>query len=266
MSIVEVRPLDVDKWHGKSGRDAFAQPKTIQVLYDHNTGKYATGLTPEEAEKWGRETGLDLSDRFIQGEEHPFWSSSAAQVKLLNNTMFFNTDKIMDKIKVRNLRASKYVANSLKEWKEGKWPDATHVIYDETEEADIKASKLQKQRTAAKYADRMTIADKITMVLILSGKYVKNKTPNFIDVALDEALEDDKKLEEFLQYASMDAEDLTIRGQIEEALYRQTLTREGNSIYYLGERIGFDKEEAIAWFKNDDNQKLKVSILEKLNS
>lgn len=266
MSVVEVRPIETDKWHGKTGRDAFAQPKTIQVLYDHNTGKYATGLTEDEATKWSRETGLDLSDRFIPGEEHPYWSSSAAQIKLLNNTMFFNMSKITDRIKVRNMKESKFVANSIKEYKEGKWPDATHVIYDESEEADIKASKLEKQKRAIKLADRMTLQDKITMVLILTGKFVKNKTPNFVEVALDEALEEDKKLDEFIEYASMDAEDLTIRGQVEEALYRQLLTREGNSIYYLGERIGFSKEEAIAWFRNEDNQRLKVSILEKLNS
>lgn len=268
MSVVEVRPIETDKWHGKTGRDSFSQPKTIQVLYSNETGKYATGLTEEEAIKWGRETGLDLSDRFIPGEEHPYWSSSAAQIKLLNSTMFFNTNKTTDKIKVRNLKASKYVANSFKEYKEGKWPDATHVIYDESEEADIKASKLEKQKRAIKLADRMTLQDKIAMILILSDgeKFVKNKTPNFIEVTLDELLEDDKKLTEFIEYASMNAEDLTIRGQVEEAIYRQLLTREGASIYYLGERIGFSKEEAIEWFRSEDNQRLKVSILEKLNS
>lgn len=264
MSIVEVRPLPVEKWHGKDGKDAFAQPKTIQVLYDHETGKYKTGLTPEEASKWGVETGLDLSDRFIPGEEHPYWSTSAAQIKLLNNTMFFNTEKVIDRIKVKNLRASKFVANSMKEWKEGKWPDATHVIFDESEEADVKASKIEKRKRATKLADKMTLGEKINMVLIIDGKFVKNKTPNFIEVALDDAIEND--IDKFLQYAEMDSEDLVVRGQIEEALYRQTLTREGNAIYYMGERIGFDKEEAIQWFKNDDNQKLKVAILEKLNS
>ena len=47
--LVEVRPLPEKKWHGKKGKDSFAQPKTIEVLYDEKLGAYATGLTEEEA-------------------------------------------------------------------------------------------------------------------------------------------------------------------------------------------------------------------------
>lgn len=268
MSVVEVRPLPIAKWHKKEGKESFAQPKGSQVLYDPRTGKYATGLTEEQAITWGRELGLDLSDKFNPNEEHPTWSSKAFNIKLENNTVFFDTEKrLIDKIKVLNMRANKFVANSIKEWKEGKWPDATHVIYDETDDADDKATKIEKRKKALRLMDKMTPGEKAAMVLILTGKYIKNKSNNFIDVELDEAIEDKpENLDLFLTYASMDAKDFTLRGQILEALHRQVLTWEGESVYYLGERIGFDVTDAVEWFKNPDNQKLKVSILEKISN
>jgi hypothetical protein len=142
MSIVEVRPLPIEKWHKKEGKETFSQPKGSQVLYDSKTGKYSTGLTDEEAEQWGKDLGLDLSNKFNPTQEHPTWSMKSWNIRLENNTMFFDTTKLIDKIKVRNMKANKFVANSLKEWKEGKWPDATHVIFDESDEADDKETKI----------------------------------------------------------------------------------------------------------------------------
>jgi hypothetical protein len=264
MAIVEVRPLNKKKWHGKSDKESFTRPTVIQVLYDHNTGKYATGLTDEEMERFSRELGLRIDDKFNPAEEHPYWSSKAAQIKLENHTMFFNTDKASDYIKVKNMKAQQcqFVANSLREWEENKWPEATHVIFDESEEATIKASKIEQKKKAYKLSEKMTVAEKAAMVLILTGKYVKNKSANYIEVALDEAIEEN--MEDFLTYASMDAIDFSIRGQILEGLHRQILTKEGGAIYYMGERLGFDINDAIDYFKDPNNQKIKVAILEKL--
>lgn len=264
MSIVEVRPLPTEKWHKKTGKESFSQPKGSQVLYDPRIGKYATGLTEQEAQEWGKELGMDLSDRFNPNEEHPTWSSKAFNIRLENNTMFFDTTKLIDRIKIKNMKANKFVANSIKEWKDGKWGDATHVIYDEADEADDKATKIEKRKKALRLADKMTLSEKAAMVLILEGEFIKNKTPNHIEVALDEAIEN--KLDEFLTYASLDAKDLALRGQVEEAIHRQFLTKEIEAVYYMGERIGYDVDDAVEWFKNPDNQKLKVAILSKLNS
>jgi hypothetical protein len=37
------------------------------------------------------------------------------------------------------MKGSKLVANSMKELDEGKWPEATHVIFDESEEVSYKS-------------------------------------------------------------------------------------------------------------------------------
>lgn len=266
MSIVEVRPLPKEKWHKKSGKESFSQPKGSQVLYNPKTGKYDTGLTEQEAEEWGKELGLDLSDKFTPDQEHPTWGLKAFNIRLENNTMIFDTSRLIDKIKVRNMKASKFVANSLKEWKEGLWDEATHVIFDEADEIEDKATKLEKRRKATRLVDKMTPSEKVSMILILNGKFMKNKSNSAIDVELEEAIEESPdKLDTFLKYASIDAKDFALRGQVLEALHRQILTREQEAVYYHGERIGYDVDDAVEWFKNPDNQKLKVSILEKLN-
>jgi hypothetical protein len=263
MAKVEIKPLPLKKWHGKKDKESFAQTKTIEALYSNKLGGYQTGLTDEEAEVYGKKLGFNLNNLFDPEKEHPFWSQKIAQVRLENATTYLDPTKPLDYVKIKLVKVSKYVANSMREWEEGKWPDATHVIYDENEEADVKASTIQKRNKAIALASKMTLDEKATMVLIVNGKYVKNKSLNFIDVEIDEAIEE--KVDEFIRYASMDVADMQVRGSILEGLHRQILTQEGAAIYYMGERIGFDIEDAMAWFQSPDNQKLKVAILERLN-
>lgn len=263
MSIVEVKPLPLKKWHGKKDKEAFAQPKTIEALYSNKIGGYETGLSRDEEEAYGKKLGFRLDNLFNPEKEHEFWSNKIGQVKLENATIYFDTTKPLDFVKVKLIRVSKFVANSMAEWEAGKWPDATHVIFDENEEADTKATSIQKRNRAIQLAGKMNLDEKATMVLIVNKKYVKNKSLNFIDVEIDEAIED--HVDDFIRYAEMDLKDIQVRGSILEGLHRQILTEEGNSIYYMGQRIGFDIEEAMAWFQSPDNQKLKVAILERLN-
>lgn len=261
--LVEVRPLPEKKWHGKKGKESFAQPKTIEALYDVNTGKYATGLTQDEATEYSKKLGVDLSDTFVPDKPHPYWSTKAAQIKLLNQTMLFDTDKPADFVKVKLMKANKLVANSMKEYEENKFPDATHVIYDEAEQVQMKAGKVQKKHQAIAKVAKMTADDKIAMVQILSSKSVKGRSADFIDVEIDDIIENN--VDEFLKYAGMGREEVTIRAQVLEMISKNILTKESGSIYYMGEMIALDYEAAIEWFKNPQNSKMKVAILEKLD-
>lgn len=261
---VEVRPIESKKWHKKTGKESFAQPKVIEVLYDTNTGKYATGLTPEETKDYSVKLGLDLSDMFNPDVPHPYWSSKAAQIKLENHTMIFDTERPIDFIKVKNMKASKYVANSLKELEEGKFPHATHVIFDEEEEISAKASKIQIKNKANELALKMSSDEKINIVQILSSKSLRGRSNNFIDVEIDSIITE--KPEEFIRYAQMDKQQVYTRAAILEAIHKNILTKEATHIYYMGELIGIDYEAAVDWFMNPQNSKIKVSILEKLNN
>lgn len=261
--LVEVRPLQIKRWHGKDGKESFTQPKTIEVLYDSNTGKLATGLSEEEAEKYGKILGIDLTDRFNPNEAHPYWSTKAAEIKLENSTMIFDTAKPADFVKVKNLKASKFVANSMKDYENGLFPNATHVIFDEAEEISSKANKIQLKNKAFKMADRMSIDEKVNIIQILSAKSLRGRSNDFIDVELDAILND--RTDDFIKYAKMDKQEVYVRAAILESIHRNILTKEGTAIYYMGEQLGVDFESTVGWFINPQNQKMKVAILEKLN-
>lgn len=261
--LVEVKPLPSKKWHGKVDKESFTQPKVVEVLPDTDTGKYRTGLTTKEAEEKGKELGVDLSDNFNPEVPHPFWGSKQAWMVLPNYTVILNDEKPYEFIKIRNMKASGKVANSMKEWEEGQWPQATHVIFDEAEEVELKASKIALKRTAGKIADNMSLEAKISMVWVLSNKSVKKMSPNFIEVEIEAII--DEKAAEFIKYADMGKEEVTTRAQVLEMLNKNILTREQGSIYYMGELVGLDFEDAVGWFKNPNNQKLKVMILDKLD-
>ena len=86
MQLVEVRPIEKERWHGLKGKDAITRPVVIEALLSSTTGKLATGLTPEDRERLEKETGYDLSPDYKAGKPHPFWSSPAAFVKLEHKT------------------------------------------------------------------------------------------------------------------------------------------------------------------------------------
>ena len=264
MALVEIRPLDIPRWHGKQGKEAFTQPHTIEALYDHSTGGYATGLSEKEEIEYSKKMGgVDLSNHFNQDAPHPFWGSKMGRIKLENATMILDDTIALEFVKIKVLKASKFVANSLKDWENGLYPEATHVIYDESEEVGIKATKIQKKKKAVKLSYELDKASQANIVQILTGKSVRNRSQDFIDIEIDEFI--NERTDEFLVQAQMDKKDLSIRAAVLEAIFRNILTKEGTSIFYLSDKIGFDFESTIEWFKDPQNQNMKVSILDKLN-
>lgn len=263
-TIVRIKPLDLEKWHGKHGQESFAQPKGLEVLYDSATGKYATGLTDEEAEKYGKLLGVNLSNVFNPNEPHPYWSTQAAKIKLPNKLMVLHIDRPQDYVKWKNLLANKRVANSLHDYNMGRYPDATHYIEDEQAEVAEKANKFQQIQAAHKLAAKMSNDQKAAIVRIIMDVPVNKNSSDFIDVKLGEIFEDKAMLAKFVTYANIDKKELTLRAQLLDCIYRNILTKEGSSIHYMGDQIGFDFEDTVKYFLDPQNQSLKIAILEKL--
>jgi hypothetical protein len=264
MAKVEIRPLEIPKWHGKKEQESFTQAHTIECLYDHNSGGYATGLTEGEAEKYGKKLGVNLSSVFNQDEPHEFWNSKMGRVKLENSTMILDDTITLEFVKVKMLKASKYVANSIKEWEDGLYPEATHVIFDETEEEDIKATRALKKQEAVKLSLDLSAEAKANIIQILTDKTVRGRSSNYLVGEIDDLITD--RLDDFIREAKRDKKDLHVHAAVLEAIYRNILTKEGTSVFYLSDKIGFDLESAVEWFKDPQNQQMKVSILGKLNN
>ena len=261
---VEVRPIPVERWHGKKDRESFTQAKVVEVLYDSETAAYATGLTDAQEEEYGVKLGVDLSKKFISNVAHPYYSEKGAWIPLQNMTMIFETSKPTDFVKVANMKASKFVANSQKEYDEGHWPEATHVIYSEEEEVEVKATKIEIRKKCYSWLEKMTADDKTGIIQILSNKSLKGRSDNFINVEIDDIIEN--KPTEFLRYVKMGKEEVYVRSSVLRCIDKQILSREAGSIFYMGERVGVDMDAAVEWFKLPENNKMRLSIFEKLVS
>jgi hypothetical protein len=263
-ALVEIRPIEVKRWHGKTGKDSFAQPITIRVLYDHKTGGYATGLTKEQEEEYSKKLGVDLNSIFNPQKAHPYWDSSASKIKLPNYPIFLDPNIPLEFVRIQNLKSSTLVANSMKDYGENKYPEATHVIYDEAEQVEMKATKIQLKKNCYKLASKMSTDRMVNILTITSDKTIRGRSRDFLDVQLDELIEENAEL--FLRYAKMSAKETYIRASLLEAIHKNILTKEGVSIYYMGDKIANSYEDSVIYFLDPQNQTLKVSILEKLTA
>ncbi len=262
---VEVRPIEHKKWHDKTGQESFTRPKKIQALLDSNTMKYATGLTEEDI-KALRKKGVnyDLSDNYNSENLHPFWDSSMAVIKLENNTMFFDLDNALEFIKVKVMKASKFVANSMAEYENGTWPDATHVIFDEAEQAQVLASKVETRNTAIIEASKLSPDRKVELILVMGGRNMKNQSADFVAVELDKVL--NKNPEEFLRNLKMDKKQIAAHALVLEALQKSVLRREGQRIFHMDSPLGIDEIEVAEYLAKEENQDIRLLVLQKINN
>lgn len=263
--LVEVRPLESKKWHGKVGQESFTRPKKLQALVDTNTMKYATGLNATDIKDLkAKGIKYDLSDNFDQDNPHPFWDSNMSMFKLENNTMFFDTSLPLNFIKIKIMKASKYVANSMAEYNEGLYPEATHVIYDESEEAEITASKVALKNKAIIQASQLSTDKKIEIIMIIDGKNLKGQSTSFVEVALDKVISKDP--EEFLRHLTMDKKDSTNYALVLECLQKSILRKDGHKIMYMDSLLGVDELEVAKYLSEDENQGLKIVLLSQVNN
>ena len=267
---VKIKPIPREKWHNKKGTESFSRPKIVRALVDPNDMAYATGLTEKEEAEYSKKLKVDLSRQFNLEQAHPFWDTKMGEVKLENRTMIFDTENALDFIKIKICKASRYVANSLKEYDEGKYPEASHVIYDESEEVEEKASKIEIKKKAIIKSSKASKSKKIEMIMILSAggnylraKNLKGKSDNFIEVELDKLIEADAS--EVLRYLDMDKEDLSGQALVLEALQRHVFDKVGHKIMYHDSVLGEDIYDVVKYLNAPENQDFKIRILSQIN-
>lgn len=261
---IEIRPIERPKWHQKKGKESFTVPKTIYALVDVDRNEYATGLTEEDI-SFLKNKGIkyDLSPYFDRENPHTFWDSPVSSIKLKNSTMFLDTENPLDFIKYKILEASKFVANSKKEFDEGMFSEATHIIFNEREEIEVKAAKVAIKKRAIVETSKLSKDKKIQLILILSGKNLKGKSDDFVEVELNNIIEENSK--RVLTFIKRKSEDLFIHALILEALQKSVLRKESYKILYHDSVIGQDIEEVIDFLKNPKNQDLKLRIMAGVN-
>lgn len=270
-AIVEVRPVPQEirqPWDGPEDRD-FTSPKVIEVLYDPRTGSYATGLTEEETEEYSKKLGVDLSSKFDPDKPHSYWSNPAAWIRLPNTTMILNLTNPRDYVKWKNLRASKFVANSITEWQKGLWPEATHVLYDERENAAFLASKIQLKQTAYVELSKFSAEQKRELFEAITHRSGKGHNMDTLDVQLSRIIEGEVEspdINTLLRHIKMDEKERATRSLIVRGLEAFILRTEGPAIFYLDSQLGFDFDDTVRYFLDVNNQGMKLLIMEKIQA
>lgn len=286
-NLVQVKPIHKKNWHEKVGSESFTRKKHLQALLNPRTMTYATGLNytdksyedpdnPEnkitEAAYYEKILKADLSNQFSLETPHPYWDTKAAVVVLENRTQFFDKANPIDYIKLSIMKDSKYVANSMKEVEQGLFPEATHVIVDETEEVEILASKVAMKNQATIAVSKLNTGQKVALILVLTAenesflkaKNMKGKSDNFIEVELDKIIS--KKSEQVLRYLKMDKKEIANQALVLEALQKNVLHKQGHRIMYHESLIGQDLLEAVSYLEKPENQELKLRITDQINS
>jgi hypothetical protein len=263
MKKIEVRPIKVTKWHGVDDSVDFTRPKTISVLVDGTTRKWATGLDAKDLEYLkDRGFGEDISDMYIPGSNKSYWNTKPSRIKLPNTAIFLDPSLPHEYIKIKNLKASKFVANSMSEYNKGEWPEAHHVIYDEAEGVEKKANKASKRKKAYAILAKLKRADIVNIIKLVENKNLGDLSDDFIDAAIDDLITE--KLDKFLEYSEMTKKDLATRALVSDCLERNILNKKGAAVFYMGDQLGYSVPEVSTYLNDPKNQELKIRLTQKL--
>lgn len=264
---IEIRPLPVTKWHGKTGKDDIAQPLVLECLMD-NSGKYVTGLSDDETHEYSDKLGVSLSSSFRSDEPHPFYGTRQGKLILPYHTVILDTANPIEFVKYKFAKQSRYIAPSLKAWENGEATDATHVIYSEEEDMQVKASKVSIKAQAYKLSLDMSDTVKQRVIAVMTDKLrnfksARGKDSNFLIVEIERLIDDNPKL--FIEIATDTKDSLGAKAMVLEAIEQGVLTKEGSGIYYMSDLIGHGIEEAGSYFTNPVNHQIRQRVVDKLS-
>lgn len=283
---IQVKPVQTTKWHQKKGAESFKRPHTIGALVNAENLTYETGLDYfnekfdhptekdvkiSEAEYYSLLLKQDLSNQFDTEQPHPFWDSKMSTIKLENRTMFFDPLVPIDYIRIKIMKSSKFVANSVQEFEEGLWPEATHVIFDEAEEIDTQARKVELKNSAIIESHQLSKDKKINLIMVLSsgGDYVKaknakGKSDNFVQVELNKLIESNP--EEVLEFIKRSPEVSSTHAMVIECLQKNVLYKEGHRIKYHESEIGQSIMDAVDYINRPEQNDFKLRLMAQINS
>lgn len=245
----------------------FSKPHTIGPLVNPRTMRYDSGLT-EEDYKYLEENNFPYQlkpDTYIEGQPHPFWESSMLKIELKSTPIFLYPGRnLLDFIKWKYLLQSKFVYNSEAEMNNGGLFEATHYIYNESEETTIKASRLEKRNALIREISQLTLARKREIILILNNEITENKNEDYLTVKLNEIIDDKDKSKQLKDLLSTNAEDISLLALIKVALYKNVLQRTKQGIYYFETNLGFSEEDVRKFLAETENQEVLISIKSKI--
>lgn len=261
---VEVRPIPMDKWHGKKGANSFTAAKTIEALYDAAVAGYATGLTEEEKIILEDLVGRKLDNKFT-GKAHEFWNSNAGYVKLPNHTFILYLNRPYDYIKYKVLKASPYCANALEDYTNGVAYEATHYIHNETDISSKEASKVLLRKQAYDKIGALSPQSLRDIILIMSETSARGRDDNFVIAEIGRLV--DTRTQEFLDTIKLESDFLSARALVREGIIYGVLVQDSHKgITFNGEPIGLNFEQAVDYVRRPEHQQIRLMITNKIQA
>ncbi len=262
---IEIRRIPRERWHKQTGKNDFSRPFTIRALLNVDEMRYNTGLNEKDIKYLKEEKGFrfDLSDTFNREKPHPFWDSSMATLALKASPVFLETTKPLDFVKYKIATASKYVANSWEEYEEGLFPEATHYIRSEEEEATKKAKKWEIIEKAVELSKKLSKKDKVNIITILEGKILKGKSDNVVEGIYSDLLQ--SKPKDVVELLEGEKEYTELKANVLEALQKGVLTKKNLNIMYFDIPLGTSIDDVVDELSKPDNQEISMRIIAAIN-
>jgi len=251
-TLVYVKPIVRQKWHGLNdlNRAKFQDTSDVlMALYDSKIGKIATGLDSEDESRLGGALGADLQST------SEYWNDF--RVKLKDQTMIYDLAIPLQEVQIKLLKASRFVANSQKEFDQGKWPSAKYIIFDEIQELEKKANEVELKTKAIEVFNSLSVEKKIDLLKIY-GKYTSDSSRDFVYTKLYEIVEETPS--DFLRTASAKPEQIKIKALVFDLERTGVFRRKGTAYLYNDQQVGFDYDNTVDNLLDPMKQELLVKL------
>lgn len=269
---IEIRPIPNRKgiMQFSDNLRFFSKFKTVPCLVNPRTHKYETGLSEADV-NYLKEQGFpyDISDKWQKGVVHPFWESEVAKVDLKPTPAFLYPGKnLIDFVKYRFLCNSKFVYKSETDMKTGNKPEATHYIYNETEELEIQAAKISEINTLIREIGKLSVLKKKQFILILTDEVVDNRSEDYLTVRFNTIIEDKdlrSKLADLIARSKdkETTEEIAILADVKSFLQKGILKQTKQGIFFYDTNLGFSEEDVVKLLSAAENQEMYLNIKDK---
>lgn len=261
---VVIRPLYVERWHGNNtNENAHDAGTTVVALRDPVTDNYALSFTEEEKASIKESLGVEIDTIYSVSEPHPLWTLNRRTRLSLSGrgatTLNFNPEKPnYEFLQYKVALGSKFIANSLTEYQEGKWPEATHYIVETEEEVKAKASRLEKKQQAYSYLASMDRAKKLQMLVVVAGLDFSHATDAKINAEISDIVEN--KTNEFIRYCNSTDKEVAILATVKKAVDKSLLIKKSDGIYFGDLNLGMTEIETSETLADAKHQKILLNI------
>lgn len=247
---VKVIPKGERKWSNYKA-PLYKKAKQIIGAYYDSYGTMTTGLSEEDAERLGEIMNKDLKPT------SPFWYDY--RIIITDRDLVLDTSKPEDELKYLVLKSHYKVKTS----KADNNPYAEYEIFNELENAKDTNTKAAIKAKAYQLFATLTAEQKAELLKLYPGfSKTNNVHPELVESKLYERIESDPN--KFVSLVEDKNKDMKI---FLKDLVSNDILRKNKSAYKYGsDFLGHDEESTIDFLNHPENQSLKITLMQELES